>query len=291
MPSPLTSPAGATCQPKSSSAALAGDRALAGGLVCACASEPPSSDERTISGTSREGTFEPMASRWGAKRVPADRHQMTPFLRRADFRIAKGATRRVTGPETCQALAHRTPGRTPIGHRGTRLAGSATDDASAFDLEPGTHRKLRAPAAVPARVRGTHGSWCAGAGHAGSGARTCHHPPPGARSSTAAGLLLACQAQPRGGPVPLTVSFRAFPSGGTGSYAFDWRFGDGGRPRSPTRATPICPADSSSRRCWSPAGIRSPRCERSIAAVGCPGPAPAPGPGPGPVRRDRSRTS
>jgi PKD repeat protein len=41
-------------------------------------------------------------------------------------------------------------------------------------------------------------------------------------------LGLSCQAEPRSGVVPLTVTFTAFASGGTGSYDYDWRFGDGG---------------------------------------------------------------
>ena len=41
-------------------------------------------------------------------------------------------------------------------------------------------------------------------------------------------LDLSCQAEPKSGVVPLTVSFTAFPSGGTGSYDYAWQFGDGG---------------------------------------------------------------
>jgi plastocyanin len=38
---------------------------------------------------------------------------------------------------------------------------------------------------------------------------------------------LACRADPRSGPAPLTVKFLSFPSGGSGTYDFDWQFGDG----------------------------------------------------------------
>lgn len=42
-------------------------------------------------------------------------------------------------------------------------------------------------------------------------------------------LAVACQADPRAGDAPLRVAFAAFPSGGTGSYAYAWDFGDGGQ--------------------------------------------------------------
>jgi len=49
-------------------------------------------------------------------------------------------------------------------------------------------------------------------------------PPP----TTIPPLDLSCQAEPKSGVVPLTVTFTAFASGGTGSYDYAWNFGDGG---------------------------------------------------------------
>lgn len=49
-------------------------------------------------------------------------------------------------------------------------------------------------------------------------------PPPPPPTSP---LDLSCQADPKSGGVPLTVTFTAFPSGGTGSYDYAWQFGDG----------------------------------------------------------------
>jgi PKD repeat protein len=54
-------------------------------------------------------------------------------------------------------------------------------------------------------------------------------PPPPANPP----LDVSCQADPKSGTVPLTVSFTAFASGGTGSYDYSWQFGDGGT--SPSR--------------------------------------------------------
>jgi PKD repeat protein len=53
-------------------------------------------------------------------------------------------------------------------------------------------------------------------------------PPPPTPPPAAPPLDLSCQAEPRSGVVPLTVTFTAFASGGTGSYDYAWQFGDGG---------------------------------------------------------------
>ena len=94
-------------------------------------------------------------------------------------------------------------------------------------------------------------------------------------------LLLACQAQPREGRVPLTVSFRSFPSGGTGTYAFDWRFGDGGGSTQPHPRHTYVSAGSFRATLLVTSGNPVALCERSITATG-PGPAP-PGPGSSPT--------
>ena len=51
---------------------------------------------------------------------------------------------------------------------------------------------------------------------------------PAPPSPAAAPLAVSCQADPRAGGLPLTVRFRSSADGGTGTYDFTWRFGDGG---------------------------------------------------------------
>ena len=53
-------------------------------------------------------------------------------------------------------------------------------------------------------------------------------PPPPTPPPATPPLDLSCQAEPKSGLVPLTVTFTAFASGGTGSYDYAWQFGDGG---------------------------------------------------------------
>ncbi len=43
----------------------------------------------------------------------------------------------------------------------------------------------------------------------------------------ASGVTVSCGATPASGPAPLAVSLTCQPSGGTGSYTYDWDFGDG----------------------------------------------------------------
>jgi PKD repeat protein len=92
-------------------------------------------------------------------------------------------------------------------------------------------------------------------------------------------LLLACQAQPREGAAPLTVSFRSFPSGGAGTYAFDWRFGDGGASTQPHPRHTYVSRGSFPATLRVTSGDQAAFCERSITVAGS---APTPGrPGPG----------
>lgn len=93
-------------------------------------------------------------------------------------------------------------------------------------------------------------------------------------------LLLACQAQPREGDVPLTVSFRSFPSGGTGTYGFDWRFGDGGASTQPHPRHTYVSRGSFRATLLVTSGDQVAFCERSITAGAVSGPAPVP-PSPG----------
>lgn len=79
----------------------------------------------------------------------------------------------------------------------------------------------------------------------------------------------------------MTVSFRSFPTGGTGVYAFDWRFGDGGASHQPHPRYTYLSGGSFLATLLVTSGDQAARCERSITAVGGPAPAP-PGPGPSP---------
>jgi hypothetical protein len=80
----------------------------------------------------------------------------------------------------------------------------------------------------------------------------------------------------------LSVSFRSFPSGGTGSYGFDWSFGDGATSTQPhPRHTYVSRGEFRATLVVS-SGEQVASCERSIDAGGLAGPIPAPGPGASP---------
>jgi PKD repeat protein len=104
--------------------------------------------------------------------------------------------------------------------------------------------------------------------------------PPGVVPTSPSPLLLACQAQPRQGDAPLTVSFRSFPSGGTGTYAFEWRFGDGGASTQPHPRHTYLSGGSFAATLLVSSGDQTAFCERSITVTGRAAPAPAP-PSPG----------
>jgi PKD repeat protein len=109
--------------------------------------------------------------------------------------------------------------------------------------------------------------------------------PPTTVAPSPPALLVACQAQPRGGDAPLTVQFRSFPSGGTGIYDFDWRFGDGTTSTNPhPRHTYVSRGSFSATLLVTSSG-RVASCERSINVVqGSPrGPDPSPDPGASPT--------
>jgi hypothetical protein len=91
-------------------------------------------------------------------------------------------------------------------------------------------------------------------------------------------LELSCQAEPRVGAVPLSVSFRSFPSGGTGTYDFTWAFGDGAisHQRHPAHVYARPGVFSASVTVTSGDQVRG--CERSITASGETGNPAPPGP-------------
>jgi plastocyanin len=95
-------------------------------------------------------------------------------------------------------------------------------------------------------------------------------------------LLLACQAQPRAGAVPLTVRFRSFPSGGTGEYAYDWQFGDGAASTQPHPRHTYESRGAFLATLRVTSGGQVATCERAIEPGTVPAAPPAPAPGASP---------
>jgi PKD repeat protein len=95
-------------------------------------------------------------------------------------------------------------------------------------------------------------------------------------------LDLACNADPRSGDAPLRVSFRAFPTGGIGDYAYLWNFGDG------TTSNQVSPGHTYTAPGGYLASVQvtsggdTARCERSITVTTPPTPPPPPPPPTGP---------
>ena len=110
-------------------------------------------------------------------------------------------------------------------------------------------------------------------------------PSPLPSPSTAPGsdLALSCQANPRSGTAPLQVAFAAFPTGATGSYEFEWSFGDGGTSPNPNPSHTYDAAGRFDAVVRVTSGGQTATCARDITvtAPAAPGPAPAtPPPGP-----------
>lgn len=95
-------------------------------------------------------------------------------------------------------------------------------------------------------------------------------------------LALSCQANPRSGSAPLTVSFAAFPTGATGSYEFAWSFGDGGTSNNPNPSHTYAAAGVFDAVVRVTSGAESATCARDITVTTPTGPGPAPTPTPGP---------
>jgi len=93
-------------------------------------------------------------------------------------------------------------------------------------------------------------------------------------------LVVACQAAPRNGEVPLRVDFATFPAGGTGSYEFQWSFGDGAESPNPNPAHTYTTPGTFAATVRVSSGGQIVACTRSITATAPPptGPAPVPGP-------------
>jgi PKD repeat protein len=95
-------------------------------------------------------------------------------------------------------------------------------------------------------------------------------PPPGAA------LVAACQASPRSGDAPLRVDFRTFPNGGTGTYTFEWTFGDGGESTNPNPAHTFLTAGVFNSTVVVRSGSQTVSCSRPITVTTPPTPPPAP---------------
>ena len=84
-------------------------------------------------------------------------------------------------------------------------------------------------------------------------------------------MAVTCGAAPSSGPAPLAVSFTSQPSGGTGSYTYDWDFGD----RSPHLTTQNPSHTYSAGGTYTAAvavvsGSQSGSCNTSITVSGSP---------------------
>jgi len=98
-------------------------------------------------------------------------------------------------------------------------------------------------------------------------------------------LSLTCTADPRSGSVPLAVTFRAFPTGGTGTYDFLWQFGDGERSTQVHPSHTYTAAGVFDTSVTVTSGDQARGCERSVRVEGAPaGPIPpTPGGSPAPL--------
>jgi hypothetical protein len=93
-------------------------------------------------------------------------------------------------------------------------------------------------------------------------------------TTTRSAIGLSCTATPRSGQAPLRVEFQPFPTGGTGVYAFEWTFGDGGTSNQVSPAYVYSAPGEFLAVVVVTSGGQTARCERSITVT----PAPAPPP-------------
>lgn len=106
-------------------------------------------------------------------------------------------------------------------------------------------------------------------------------PPPPTPPPATPPLDLSCQAEPRSGLVPLTVTFTAFASGGTGSYDYSWQFGDGGSSVGRHPVHTFTSPGTFDVVLTVTSGDKVRQCERTIT-VNTPAPLPTPTPTPTP---------
>ena len=103
-------------------------------------------------------------------------------------------------------------------------------------------------------------------------------PPPPPPPSPPATLDVSCQAEPKSGVLPLTVTFTAFASGGTGSYDYAWQFGDGGTSLSRHPTHTYTSIGSFDVVLSVTSGDKVKQCERLITVNPPPTPPPTPAP-------------
>jgi hypothetical protein len=102
--------------------------------------------------------------------------------------------------------------------------------------------------------------------------------PPTTTPSPGAGLVVACQASPRTGEAPLRVDFATFPNGGTGTYTFEWAFGDGGESTNPNPAHTFLNPGVFNSTVVVRSGSQTASCSRPITVTRPPTPPPGPAP-------------
>ena len=91
-----------------------------------------------------------------------------------------------------------------------------------------------------------------------------------------AGVAVSCQANPRSGTVPLPVAFSSFPTGGTGSYVFEWSFGDGETSPNPNPSHTYATVGRFDAVVRVASGNETASCTRDITVTAVPAPGPAP---------------
>ena len=100
--------------------------------------------------------------------------------------------------------------------------------------------------------------------------------PPPTAPPPSSGLVVACQASPRSGEAPLRVSFATFPSGGTGTYEFEWSFGDGGESSNPNPSHTFVSPGVFNSTVRVRSGAQTATCSRPITVTTTPTPPPPP---------------
>ncbi len=90
--------------------------------------------------------------------------------------------------------------------------------------------------------------------------------------ASACNLVAQCGATPSTGAAPLSVSFGAVASGGSGTYTYSWAFGDGGLSTSQA-PTHVFNTGSHMANLTVNDGANTATCSQAITATGLPGPA------------------
>jgi uncharacterized repeat protein (TIGR02543 family) len=86
--------------------------------------------------------------------------------------------------------------------------------------------------------------------------------------------VITCQASPRSGEAPLRVDFATFANGGTGTYEFEWTFGDGGSSNNPNPSHTFTSAGVFDSTVRVVSGDQIAACSRPITVTAPPTPFP-----------------